>query len=142
MIDFLANFRTRRLLCQTLVSLSEREELAVGSSDYDELIDVLERKDRVLTRLREGQDAIDAWRSNREALAAGERKACEALLAECEADLISVRQRTENASRRLTDRRSATIDLIRRVAAGQQTHREYHAEAELSTPPRRLDLTR
>lgn len=142
MTDFLANFRTRRLLCQTLQSLSEREATAIEAGQYEELIDVLERKDRVVERLNEGREAIATWRIERDSLAAEDRAECDTLLNECELSLRSIQQQMQNATQRLTERRRATADLIQRVAAGQHTHQEYHSESTATSPQFRLDLTR
>lgn len=142
MTDFLANFRTRQLLCQTLASLSQREEVAIETHNYVELIDVLERKDRVLGKLTEGQSLVDHWRNTRDSLPTTVREECEQLLHDCETTLLQEQTRTQHATERMNEQRRATIDSIRRTTSGEQAHQQYQSGTQAAGSSTRLDLVR
>lgn len=142
MNEFLANFRTRRILCETLLSLSDREDQAVEAGDYDTLTDLVARKDRVLNRLRDGQEFVDQWRQTRDQGSSAQRQECQDLLDYCEATLLAVQQRTQHATQRVVGQRQATIEQIQRVTAGQRVRSEYLNDIDADKPLRRLDLVR
>lgn len=141
MIDFLAKFRTRRLLCQTLLDLTDRQQQKTDCGQLDEVIEILQRKDRVLTRLNEGQEAVKAWHAERSSLTADVRAECETLLAACEADLKQLHTATLKQSELMSASRDETRQKLERVTAGQATHNQYQSLQPGESISPRLNLT-
>lgn len=127
MNDFLASFRTRRLLCQTLLQLTDRQRDRVAAGDLDEVIEILERKSRVLNRLREGHTEVAAWQDTRDQLPAEHRHECETLLAECENDLQTLQTLTIEDQRDMAARRDETLQKLQQVTAASETHTAYQS---------------
>lgn len=141
MTDFLAKFRTRRLLCQTLLDLTDRQQQKTDCGQLDEVIEILHRKDRVLSRLNEGEAAVKSWREERSSLTADVRAECETLLAACEADLKQLHATTLKQSELMSASRDETRQKLERVTAGQTTHNQYQSLQPGESISPRLNVT-
>lgn len=136
MSDFLRQFRSRRLLCQTLADFSARQRELVDGSEDEALVDLLQRKDRVLTRLSTESNA-DEWRAVREFLDPDTRAECERLLDECEAILAAVQKNDLDAAELMTARRDETKRQLASLSENRPAAEGY--DAAPSRP--RLNLT-
>ena len=135
MSDFLRQFRSRRLLCQTLADFSARQRQLVEGGEDDALVDLMQRKDRVLTRLSEESNA-EEWRGVRDFLDPDTRAECGRLLEECEAILAAVQRDDLDAAERLTARRDETKRQLESLSQSQSAAEGYQASA----PRQRLNL--
>jgi hypothetical protein len=142
-IDYLATFRTRRDRCRELLDLSNEQDSLIERDDYTGLLDVLGRKQRILSEFAEAKqnqpELLSHWKTERDALAPELRDECEHLLAESESLLGMIIQEEKSSTEQLTSRRDETQGRLQTITQGSQVHDAYRDSLAPSTH-RRLNV--
>ena len=134
MTEFIRQLRTRRLLSQTLLDFAGRQRQLASVGDDEALADLLRRKDRVLSRLRDIGGAAE-WRAARDTLDPQTRTECETLIEACRRDLQQVYEQDLAVATEVTARRDATQQTLRQLRDSQPATQAYD-----SPPTPRLNL--
>lgn len=107
--EYLTAFRTRRECCRALLELSREQLRLIDADDYNELIDLLQMKQRLVDELVGPANAPwKSWKIDRNALPATARKTGDALLEETEQLLKTLLSEEQLGTNVLTARRDAT----------------------------------
>lgn len=138
-------FDERRASVRRLLELARRQQELVSGEDYSSLLDVLALKQRVLLRLDERRSRdlplAQAWQDLKGQLAPDDRAACEALLADTQADLAELLTLERTCTDQLRTQRDATRLQLEHLASGGRVHDAYR-DSSVPSPHRRLDVDR
>jgi hypothetical protein len=128
--EYLAAFRARRECCRALLELSREQQLFIAESDYNELITVLEMKQRLVDELAQsGSAAWQSWKQYRAGFTASEQQAGDALLAETESLLALLLKEEQGGVARLTAQRDTTERELAQINSVEQIEAAYRPVA-------------
>ena len=128
--EYLAAFRARRECCRALLELSREQQRFIAENDYDELIIVLEMKQRLVDELAQtGATAWQSWKQNRAGFTAAEQRAGDALLAETESLLSLLLDEEQRGVTRLTAQRDTTERELAQINSLEQIEAAYRPVA-------------
>lgn len=129
--EYLAAFRARRECCRALLDLSREQQNLIDTDNYDELVTVLEMKQRLVDELVGDVDAPwKSWKQNRTQLSPAGQHACEVLITETEALLQALLDEEQIGVTRLTKRRDATEHELSLITSTEQIQAAYHSTAD------------
>ena len=141
--DYLDLFTTRRDCCRELLDLSRRQKPLIEEDDYRRLLEVLGRKQRLLSSLDDIQtkhpDLKENWRSQKHRIEQVLRDDCDHLLAETEAILAEILQEERDSTNFLAERRDRTQQKLEAISQGSKAHDAYRTSLAPATH-RHLDL--
>lgn len=127
--ELIQHLNQRREHCRALLELSRRQHATISNGDYDELIELVERKQRVLMRLDDLKKAQPAglhdWNTHRGSLPGPVRESCDAVLQQTEQILTELLAEEENCARQLMQRRDETRRQLDHMAQGRLLHGAY-----------------
>jgi hypothetical protein len=133
--DYLKAFHARRECCRALLELSREQQRLIDADDYEELVTVLEMKQHLVDELVGGTDAPwKTWKQHRASLSPTGQHACDTLLAETEALLLTLLDEEQLGVKRLTTRRDATERELNQITSTQQIQSAYHSTANKTSP--------
>lgn len=128
--EYLAAFRARRECCRALLELSREQQRFIAENDYDELITVLEMKQRLVDELAQtGTAAWQSWKQNRADFVAAEQRAGETLLAETESLLSLLLKEEQSGVTRLIAQRDTTERELTQINSIEQIQAAYRPVA-------------
>lgn len=142
-LELLDLLKSRREHCRTLLEMSRRQMALIETDDYAGLLEVLGRKQQVLSDMdaqkRRHPGLQERWRDYRATAEPEIRDECEHVLAETEAILAELMAEEHGSTEFLTQRREATRRQLQTISGGTQVHAAYRDHLAPSTH-RHLDL--
>ena len=127
--DVIEHLARRRDYCRGLLELSRRQRDFISAGNYDELLLVVSRKQRLLERLdalkRQQPEVIANWNQRRGELSAELRNGCEILLREIGDALREVLDEEEHCTDQLTVRRDETRRQLSEISSGRKANSGY-----------------
>lgn len=143
--DFIDTFTARREQCRALLELSRQQHELIGNDDYDGLLVVLGKKQRILGQLEEmkvrHEDFVNQWKTHRGKLDLESRDDCDHILAETEIILVELIGEENDSTKQIIRRRDSAHSQLRSLAEGQRVNRAYHDSLAPATT-RHLDVNR
>ncbi len=131
--DYLKAFRARRACCRALVELSREQQRLIdvdNVDNYDELITILEMKQRLVDELTDAAGAAwHAWKQNRAELPTAGQQVGDALLAETESLLLTLLDEEQLGVARLMARRATTERELTQLSSVEQIDAAYRPAA-------------
>lgn len=141
--DVIEHLSRRRDYCRGLLDLSRRQRGFITDGNYDELLLVVSRKQRLLERLdelkKQQPDVIADWNRRRQELPTELRNGCEILLREIGYALREVLNEEEHCTDQLTVRRDETRRQLSEISSGRTANSGYDNPAN-DTTHRYLDV--
>jgi hypothetical protein len=141
--DYLDIFKSRRDCCRELLELSRRQRPLIDGDDYQQLLEVLGRKQRLLGCLdeihKQHPDLRKNWREQKHGIDSLVREDCDHILAETEALLADLLQEERDSTDQLSQRRDRTQRALQAISDGGRVHDAYRTSLAPATH-RHLDL--
>ncbi len=124
--EYLAAFRQRRECCRALLELSREQMRLIDADDYNELIELLQVKQRLVDELVGPPSAPwKSWKNDQNALSAAARTAGDALLEETEQLLQSLLTEEQVGTNILIKRRDASEHELAQLNSSLQIDSAY-----------------
>jgi len=140
--EFLNACRLRSACFRALLELSQQQAGLIAVDNYSDLVATLHHKQQLLDHLSEAtanQSTVwQAWPRERNGLSDGDRRACDAALAETEALLSVLISAEKSSTDLLSQRKNATQRDLQAVAQGLKAESAYGLK--FSPPLSRLNL--
>ena len=141
--DYLAAFQKRHEYCRVLLELSCEQKTCIEQTNTTELLEVLNRKQRILDeyqKLRDDQPQLaEHWKSVRDSFSPQTRTVCDSFLEETESMFYQLLDNEKHCTEELTEQKTNTEAQLRRVTAGAAAHHSYQDD-NLNTSPQHLDI--
>lgn len=143
--NFSRIFTAHRECCRQMLELSRRQIRLIEEDDYTQLLTLLGKKQKLLTRLEEFSkhrpQIRELWKSTRDSLDVESRRQCEELLDDTEALLADLTQQEQSSTDRLEKRRCSVQQELSNISAGGRVNEAYRETLAPATH-RRLDVGR
>lgn len=122
--EYLAAFRARRENCRALLELSREQQRFIAANDYDELITVLEMKQRLVDEITDtAAVSWPSWKQHRTDFTTTQQQVADAVLAETETLLSQLLKEEQTgvtrlmAQRDITERELAQLNSVELIEA-------------------------